>query len=97
MAEGVVFSNAGFASEGSPLAKFYADYKAAKGKEPETIFVATGYDIVKLLDAAVASTQGKIDGKSLRDAVVALVLEDLLRDESVAVLLGPWSVLLDED
>jgi branched-chain amino acid transport system substrate-binding protein len=80
VAEGVVFSNAGFASEGSPLAKFYADYKAAKGKEPETIFVATGYDIVKLLDAAVASTQGKIDGKSLRDAVDGL--------ENVAVSTG---------
>jgi len=80
VAEGVVFSNAGFASEGSPLAKFYADFKAAKGKEPETVYVATGYDIVKILDAAVTATQGKIDGKSLRDAIDGL--------ENVAVSTG---------
>ncbi|MGE0237782.1 MAG: ABC transporter substrate-binding protein [Parvibaculaceae bacterium] len=72
VAEGVVFSNAGFAAEGSPLAKFYADYKAAKGKEPETVYVATGYDMVKILDAALAATQGKTDGKSLRDAIDGL-------------------------
>lgn len=72
VAEGVVFSNAGFVVEGSPLAKFYADFKAAKGKEPETVFVATGYDIIKLLDAAVGASGGKIDGKSLRDAVDGL-------------------------
>lgn len=80
VAEGVIFTNAGFAVEGSPLAKFYADYKAAKGKEPETVYVATGYDIVKILDAAVAATQGKLDGKSLRDAVDGL--------ENVAVSTG---------
>jgi branched-chain amino acid transport system substrate-binding protein len=80
VAEGVVFSNAGFASEGSPLAKFYADFKAAKGKEPETVYVATGYDIIKILDAAVAATQGKTDGKSLRDAIDNL--------ENVAVSTG---------
>lgn len=72
VAEGVVFSNAGFVVEGSPLAKFYADFKAAKGRDPETVFVATGYDIIKLLDAAVGATGGKIDGKSLRDAVDGL-------------------------
>lgn len=72
VAEGVVFSNAGFVVEGSPLAKFYADFKAAKGKDPETVFVATGYDIIRLLDAAVGATGGKIDGKSLRDAVDGL-------------------------
>src|SRR5262245_33455138 len=83
VAEGVVFSNAGFASEGSPLAKFYADYKAAKGKEPETVYVATGYDIVKILDAAVASTQGKIDGKWMRDAIDGL--------ENVTVSTGTMS------
>ena len=80
VAEGVVFTNAGFAVEGSPLAKFFADYKAAKGKEPETLYVATGYDIVKILDAAVAASQGKVDGKSLRDAVDGL--------ENVAVSTG---------
>ena len=72
VAEGVVFSNAGFATEGSALAKFNAEFKAAKGKDPETVYVATGYDMVKILDAAVAATGGKIDGKSLRDAIDGL-------------------------
>jgi len=72
VAEGVVFSNAGFVVEGSPLAKFYADFKAAKGREPETVFVATGYDIVKILDAALAASGGKVDGQSLRDAIDGL-------------------------
>lgn len=72
VAEGVVFSNAGFAVADSPLAKFNAEYKAAKGKEPETVYVATGYDMIKVLDAAVAASGGKIDGKSLRDAVDGL-------------------------
>jgi branched-chain amino acid transport system substrate-binding protein len=80
VAEGVIFTNAGFAVEGSPLAKFYSDYKTAKGKEPETVYVATGYDIVKILDATVAATGGKLDGKSLRDAVDNL--------ENVAVSTG---------
>jgi branched-chain amino acid transport system substrate-binding protein len=80
VAEGVVFSNAGFAVEGSPLAAFNAAFKAAKGKDPETVYVATGYDIIKLLDAAVAASGGKVDGKSLRDAVDGL--------ENVAVSTG---------
>ena len=35
--------------------------------------------------------------RSLRDAVTALALEDVLSDEATAVMLGPWAALLDED
>jgi hypothetical protein len=35
--------------------------------------------------------------RSLRDAVTALALEDVLSDEACAVLLGPWAALLDGD
>jgi branched-chain amino acid transport system substrate-binding protein len=83
VAEGVVFSNAGFATEGSALAKFYADFKAAKGKEPETVYVATGYDMIKILDAALAASGGKTDGKSIRDAIDGL--------ENIAVSTGTMS------
>ncbi len=67
--EGIVFSNGGFATPDSALAKFYADYKAATGAEPDTVYIATGYDLVKLIDAALAASGGKMDGKSLRDAI----------------------------
>lgn len=72
VAEGVVFSNAGFPAPGSALEKFNADFEKAMGRAPETVFVATGYDIVRILDAALAATGGKMDGKSLRDAIDGL-------------------------
>jgi branched-chain amino acid transport system substrate-binding protein len=69
IAEGVVFSNAGFPSEGSPLAKFNAAFKKHFGQEPNTVYTATGYDVIKVIEAAVKATGDKIDGKSLRDAI----------------------------
>jgi branched-chain amino acid transport system substrate-binding protein len=80
IAEGVVFTNAGFATEGSQLAKFNAEFKAAYGNDPETVYTATGYDVVKVIEAAVLATGGKIDGPSLRDAIDNL--------ENVAVATG---------
>ncbi|MEA2782472.1 MAG: branched-chain amino acid transport system substrate-binding protein [Rhodospirillaceae bacterium] len=68
-AEGVVFSNAGFASEGSPLAKFNAAFKAHFGQEPSAVYTATGYDLVKVIEAAVKAAGDKTDGASLRDAI----------------------------
>jgi branched-chain amino acid transport system substrate-binding protein len=67
--EGVVFTNAGFPSEGSALAKFNADFKAHFGQEPNTVYTATGYDVIKVIEAAVKAAGDKIDGKSLRDAI----------------------------
>jgi branched-chain amino acid transport system substrate-binding protein len=69
IAEGVVFSNAGFPSEGSPLAQFYVDYKAEHGTEPDTIFIATGYDAMKIIEAAVIAAGGDLSGAALRDAL----------------------------
>lgn len=68
IAEGVVFTNAGFATEGSPLAKFNADYKAEYGADPDTVYTATGYDVVKIIEAAVIAA-GSTDGAALRDAI----------------------------
>ena len=69
IAEGVVFSNAGFPSEGSPLAQFYVDYKAEHGADPDTIFIATGYDAMKIIEAAVIAAGGDLSGAALRDAL----------------------------
>lgn len=80
IAEGVVFSNAGFAAEGSPLADFNADFEAAYGEAPSTVYTATGYDIVKVIEAAVIASGGATDGTTLRDAIDNL--------ENVAVATG---------
>ncbi|MBK1866082.1 ABC transporter substrate-binding protein [Aestuariivirga sp. YIM B02566] len=78
VADGVVFSTAGFPVEGSSLAQFASDYKQHFGEESQTSFNATGYDIIKIIEAAVVATGDKTDGKSIRDAI------DNLQDVQVA-------------
>lgn len=80
VAEGVVFSNAGYPSAGSALEKFNADFKAHFGEEPSAIFTATGYDVIKVVEAAVKATGGNLEGPALRDAIDNL--------ENVAVATG---------
>lgn len=79
IADGIVHTTAGFPSDGTPLADFYARYEAATGARPETVYVATGYEIAYILDAAVTAA-GTLDGPALRDALANL--------EGVAVLTG---------
>jgi branched-chain amino acid transport system substrate-binding protein len=69
IAEGVVFSNAGFPEEGGPLAKFNAAFKAHFGQDPTSVYPATGYDVIKVLEAAIKADGDKLDGPSLRDAI----------------------------
>jgi branched-chain amino acid transport system substrate-binding protein len=76
--EGVVFSNAGFPTPGSPLEKFNELYKAHYGQAPATIYTALGYDVIHVIAAAVKASGDKLDGKSLRDAL------DQLQDVPVA-------------
>jgi branched-chain amino acid transport system substrate-binding protein len=78
VADGVVFTNAGFPVEGSSLAQFASDYKQHFGEESLTSFNATGYDVIKIIEAAVIAAGGKTDGKSIRDAI------DNLQDVQVA-------------
>jgi branched-chain amino acid transport system substrate-binding protein len=80
VAEGVVFSNAGYPSAGSALEKFNADFKAHFGEEPSAIFTATGYDVIKIVEAAVKATGGDLAGPAIRDAIDNL--------ENVAVATG---------
>ncbi|HWT98680.1 MAG TPA: ABC transporter substrate-binding protein, partial [Terriglobales bacterium] len=69
VAEGVVFSNAGYPSDGSPLAKFNADFKAFFNQDPSAVYTATGYDVIKVIEAAVKADGDKLDGPSIRDAI----------------------------
>lgn len=52
------------------IAKFYADYKAAYGTEPENAFAALGYDTVGLIADAIKRA-GSDDPAKIRDALAA--------------------------
>ncbi len=71
IAEGVVFTTAGHATEGSPLEAFNALYREKTGAESETVFNAVGYDLVKVLEAAVMAA-GSTDPQAIRDAMADL-------------------------
>lgn len=71
VAEGVVFTTAGHATEGSPLEAFNALYEQTTGHKSETVFNAVGYDLVKVLEAAVLAA-GSTDPQALRDAIAGL-------------------------
>ncbi|MBB4302555.1 branched-chain amino acid transport system substrate-binding protein [Rhodobium orientis] len=70
-AEGVVFSTAGHPTAGSPLEKFNKLYEEKMGKKSETVFNAIGYDLVKVIAAAVKEA-GTTDSVALRDAIANL-------------------------
>ena len=72
VAEGLVFTTAGHATTGSPLETFNALYKDKKGADSETVFNAIGYDLVKVIEAAVVASGGSTDSKTLRDAIAGL-------------------------
>jgi branched-chain amino acid transport system substrate-binding protein len=71
IANGIVHTTAGYPVAGSKLAAFYDKFKAATGAAPETVYVATGYEIPYILDAAVKAA-GSVDGPALRDALANL-------------------------
>lgn len=70
--EGVVFTTAGHATEGSPLAEFNAKYEAATGNPSETVFNAVGYDLVIVVAEAVKAAGGSTDPVAIRNAMAEL-------------------------
>ena len=71
VAEGVVYTAAGYPAEGNGLEKFYGDYVARLGADAQTDvspYAATAYESVKLVEAAVAKA-GSTDGAAIRDAL----------------------------
>ncbi|MGE0117563.1 MAG: ABC transporter substrate-binding protein [Dongiaceae bacterium] len=74
VAEGVIFTTAGFPTPGGSLEKLYADYVAKFGGDATTDtspFLATAYESVKLLAAAIEKA-GSTDGTAIRDALWAI-------------------------
>ncbi len=66
--EGTVISTHGYPTPGSALEAFYKLYKEKTGKDADTVFIATGYDTIKVIEAAVAKADST-DGKKIRDAM----------------------------
>jgi branched-chain amino acid transport system substrate-binding protein len=71
LVEGVIFSTAGFATAGSPLEAFNAKYEAATGKAPDTIYIANGYDLGILIEAAVTAADS-LEPAAIRDGLANL-------------------------
>lgn len=69
---GVVFTTAGHPLDGSPLAAFNEKFAEKYGRESDTVFNGIGYDLVKILEAAVEATGGDTDSQALRDAIADL-------------------------
>lgn len=71
-AEGVVFTTAGHPTKGSALETFQALYQEKTGNASETVFNAIGYDLIKVIEAAVIATNGSVDSQELRNAIAEL-------------------------
>jgi branched-chain amino acid transport system substrate-binding protein len=69
--EGVVFTSSGFAAPNSPMAAYQDKYKAKYGKAPESIMDALGYDLAKIIEAAVIKADS-VDPQKIRDALADL-------------------------
>jgi branched-chain amino acid transport system substrate-binding protein len=67
----VVFTTAGFETPGSPLAEFNARYKSKNGVDPGSVFPAVGYDLAKIIEAAVTAA-GSTEPAKVRDALANL-------------------------
>ena len=69
--EGVVFTSSGFAEPGSPMAAYQEKYAAKYGKPPELIMDALGYDLAKIIEAAV-TTADSVEPAKIREALANL-------------------------
>lgn len=71
LVNGVVFTTAGFATPGSSLEAFNAKYKEKTGNDPDTVYIANGYDLGKVIEAAVTKADS-IEPTAIRDAIASL-------------------------
>jgi branched-chain amino acid transport system substrate-binding protein len=67
-----VFTTAGYATAGSPLEAFNEKFEALTGGPSETIFNAIGYDLAKVIEAAVLAADLSTEPKTVRDALANL-------------------------
>ena len=68
---GMILTTFAYPEPGTVLADFYASYKTKTGKEPETVIVANGYDLIYVLKAGLEKSGGD-GGAALRDAIANL-------------------------
>ena len=57
IAEGVTYTTPGVLKNEGVMGTFYTDYKAKYGKDPETIYAVTGYELGLTLEAVVKQAQ----------------------------------------
>ncbi|HTN98533.1 MAG TPA: ABC transporter substrate-binding protein, partial [Nordella sp.] len=69
--DGVIHSSAGLPSPGTPLEAFAKKFTEKTGKPFDTVYIANGYEIGLIIDAAVKAA-GSLDPQALRDAVANL-------------------------
>jgi branched-chain amino acid transport system substrate-binding protein len=68
LVEGVVFSTAGHATPGSPLEAFNAKWTEKTGAAPDTIYIANGYDLGIVIEAAVTAADS-LEPAAIRDGI----------------------------
>jgi branched-chain amino acid transport system substrate-binding protein len=68
LVEGVVFSTAGHATPGSPLEAFNAKWTKKTGAAPDTIYIANGYDLGIVIEAAVTAADS-LEPAAIRDGI----------------------------
>jgi len=66
-----VYTTAGVLANEGPMGEFFTKYNAKYGKDPEAIFAVTGYELGKVLDAAVTNAQS-CDPVAIKDAITNL-------------------------
>lgn len=71
LVEGVVFSTAGHATPGSPLEAFNVKWMEETGAAPDTIYIANGYDLGNVIEAAVIAADS-LDPAAIRDGIANL-------------------------
>ena len=71
LVEGVVFSTAGHATVGSPLEAFNVKWTEKTGAAPDTIYIANGYDLGLIIEAAVTAADS-LDPAAIRDGIANL-------------------------
>ncbi|MHC9086044.1 ABC transporter substrate-binding protein [Luteimonas sp. RIT-PG2_3] len=71
-AEGVVYTTAGFAGDDPAYAGFLQQFEQRYGAPSDTVFDAVGYDLSRVIAAAVAAAGPQATPKALRDAIASL-------------------------
>ncbi len=71
LVEGVVFSTAGHATAGSPLEAFNVKWTEKTGAAPDTIYIANGYDLGLIIEAAVTAADS-LDPAAIREGIANL-------------------------